>query len=566
MNTLVIAIITVVWLIAGYKIYGNIIQKKLVEPLDREITPAHTMEDGVDYDPGSLLFVWGNHFASIAGAGPIIGPILAVSIFGWGPTLLWVALGSVLLGAVHDYLCLILSVRNNGRSVAMLSGTALGPSVKFIFSLLIYCMLLLLVTVFMVSVAQALVHMPALVIPTFGLIAVAMLMGFAAHKLGIPEILCACLGVISAYILIWVGYTYPVSLPATWSKEIVLACWFVIISLYCLSASISPMWLILRPRDFISSVKLIVGMLLGFIGIIVMHPSMQAPCWQGGFISHDKPIWPMLFIMVACGAISGFHSIVATGTTSRQLARERDALAVGFGGMVAEGGVALLVILVVGGGLQWGFAPKEITGLAANNYFGTALAQNWIVAFSRGFGNVVGNLHIPWLTTPIAGLLGAVMVKSFILTTLDTGTRLGRFLITDTLGHKAAFLNNRVVASLVLLLPAFLLAVTNTWQNVWKLFGTANQLTAAIALLTITAILAKLKKPLFFSLAPAIFMVATTVAALIWECFGTNGFLTGKHPDYLLGAVGIILAGLAVIAFLHVFTAFSSAGKQKYNG
>ena len=563
MNTLVIAIITVVWLIAGYKIYGNIIQKKLVEPLDRKITPAHTMEDGVDYDPGSLLFVWGNHFASIAGAGPIIGPILAVSIFGWGPTLLWVALGSVLLGAVHDYLCLIISVRNNGRSVASLSGTALGPSVKFVFSLLIYFMLLLLVTVFMVSVAQALVHMPALVIPTFGLIAVAMLMGLAAHTLGINEIVCACLGIITAYILIWVGYTYPVSFPATWSKEMVLACWFVIISLYCLSASISPMWLILRPRDFISSVKLIVGMLLGFIGIIVIHPSMQAPCWQGGFISHDKPIWPMLFIMVACGAISGFHSIVATGTTSRQLSRERDAMAVGFGGMVAEGAVALLVILVVGGGLKWGFAPKEITGLAANNYFGTALAQNWIVAFGQGFGNVVGSLNIPYLTAPIAALLGAVMVKSFILTTLDTGTRLGRFLITDTLGHKAAFLNNRVVASLVLLLPAFILAVTNSWQNVWKLFGTANQLTAAIALLTITAILAKLKKPIYFTLAPAMFMVATTLAALIWECFGTNGFLTGKNPDYLLGVVVIILASLAVFAFFRVFTAFSSTVKQK---
>lgn len=547
MNSLVITLGALAWFMLGYFVYGRFIERKLVSPDDSRPTPAFEFEDGVDYHPSKTRLLWGNHFASIAGAGPIIGPILAVSAFGWGYTFLWVAIGAVFLGAVHDYLSLMVSVRHQGRGIYDLAEPFLGRLGRTLVSILVYMMLTLIITVFMVSVAQAFIGRPALVIPTFGLVAIAAVMGLAITTFRLNEVVVMTLGIIGAYALIWVGFDNPVTLPASWSKEIVVAVWCSLISLYCLLASISPIWLILQPRDFISSIKLFVGMGLGFLGILVVHPAISAPFHQGAFFSEGKPIWPILFIMVACGAISGFHSLVSTGTSSRQIIRESAGRPVAFGGMIAEGALAVMVIMVVAAGLHWGNAPAGTAAGDAGMWFGSALKKGWIVAFGNGFGNVVGGMDLPFLTAPIAGLLGAVMVKSFILTTLDSGTRLGRFLVAETLGKKIPFLaKSRIAATLVVLIPGYLLAVTNSWASIWKLFGASNQLIAAITLTTVTAYLAHRKLPRLYTLIPAVFMLATSAAALAWEAFAPGaGYFTAPKPSYELGVISVVLLVLA---------------------
>lgn len=552
-SSLYIAVGALVWFWLAYRFYGRFVERRLVRPDDSRPTPAVSKEDGVDFHPSPVPYLWGNHFASIAGAGPIIGPILAVSLFGWGATFLWVCLGSVFIGAIHDYLTLMYSARQGGREVYDMAGDVLGRSGRLLASLLVFCMLLLLITVFMVSVAQSLINVPELVIPTFGLVGVAVLMGLGVNRMRLSIVWVSVAGVVLAYSLIWVGYAHPLCFPAHWSDQAVLAAWFGIISLYCLLASISPIWLILQPRDFISSVKLGVGMLLGFAGIFFIDPAMNAPFHIGGFVSQGKPIWPMLFIIVACGAVSGFHAVVSTGTSSKQLARESDGKAVGFGGMLAEGALSVLVILVVGAGLKWGTAPAGTPHQAALGWFHTALAENWIVAFGEGFGIVVGKLGIPELMTPVAALLGAVMVKSFILTTLDSGTRLGRFLVASTLGERVPFLKGRLAASLFILVPAFLLAVTNSWKAVWQMFGASNQLIAAIALATVTIFLAREGQSIRYSLFPALFMIATALAALVWQAFAPgSGYLRGQTVKWDLGLACLVLMGLGVLVAVQV--------------
>ncbi|MBU2552071.1 MAG: carbon starvation protein A, partial [Proteobacteria bacterium] len=234
MNVCWITLVVLVWFYLGYRYYGGFIERRLIQPDDSRVLPSARFNDGVDFFPSRKRLLWGNHFASIAGAGPIIGPILAVSMFGWGPTLLWVALGTVFFGAVHDYVSLMVSARNDGKGIAELSRSALGGVAGISAAVLIYFMLVLIIAVFMVSVAQSLINVPALVIPTFGLILVAMLMGLAIYRWNMNETLVSIGAVFLAYALIWVGYYHPVSVPAEWGEKTVLAVWFIIISLYCL--------------------------------------------------------------------------------------------------------------------------------------------------------------------------------------------------------------------------------------------------------------------------------------------------------------------------------------------
>lgn len=561
MNALYISAAVLLWFLLAYIFYGRFIARTLVKPDDSRPTPSHQQEDEVDYSPSKLRFLWGNHFASIAGAGPIIGPILAVALFGWGTTLVWVALGAVFLGAVHDYLALMISVRHQGKGVSQLAAGVMGRGAAAAFAIMLFVVLVLIIAVFMVSVAHALMNVPALVIPTFGLVGVAVLLGYALERWRVPELIASPLAVILAYAMIWVGNWLPIALPASWGQGTVVAIWLVVLSAYCLLASVAPMWMLLKPRDFISGIKLVVGMVLGFAAVAVVQPAISAPFWEGGFSSHGKPIWPILFIMVACGAISGFHAIVSTGTTARQLDRESDGKSVAFGGMLMEGALALLVIMVVGAGLHWGSAPQGAGPQEAMLYFHNALDKGWIVAFGTGFGQLVGRLDIPLVTPTIALLLGAVMVKSFILTTLDAGTRLARFLVNETAGKKIPGLGGLWIASFVVLVPAFILALTNSYGQVWKLFGATNQLIAALTLVTATLYLSAARLPLRYTLIPAGFMLVTTTAALLWEMFSTGGYFAGAHPNWSLGSISILLIVLELVMVFKGWAALRRSGE-----
>lgn len=565
MNSLTLIIIGLVWFYLGYRFYGSFIERKLVGPDDSKPTPAVSLNDNVDFSPAKTVFLWGHHFASIAGAGPIIGPILAVSYFGWGITTLWITIGCVFMGGVHDYLSLMLSVRNKGQGIAEIAGISIGKRTRIVFAILIWLTLVFIITVFAASGAKALVSYPELVIPTFGICIVAIFLGLAVYRFKMNSKLASVIAIAVVYGLIWIGFKHPLSLPE-WlapSEKAAVNWMMTILFVYCAIASVLPVWFLLQPRDFLSAVNLFVGLALGVLGVFIVHPTINAPFHVGGFMSGNKPIWPLLFIIVACGAISGFHTMVGTGTTSKQLARESCGKVVGFGGMIMEGVLAFLVVIVVSAGLMWGAAPSGTASAQGGLYFQTALGESWILAFGNGFGNIVGKIGIPGLSAAFAGLLGATMVKTFVMTSLDTSTRLGRFVFVETFAKNLPFLRNRLLATLMVIVPAFLLAVTNTYGNIWKMFGASNQLIAAIALIAISAYLAGIRKPTVFTYVPAVLMSLTTTAALLWSTFNPmTGYLVGEF-NLMLGIISIVLIAMAAVIAYDGTTALIAYKKKQ---
>ncbi|MBU4308165.1 MAG: carbon starvation protein A [Nanoarchaeota archaeon] len=525
-NTALIAGIGILFLIVNYFLYGKYIEKK-VKPTNKK-TPAVLNKDKTDFYPANKFFLFGHHFASIAGAGPIIGPILAVSYFGWFFVALWILLGTVFIGAVHDYLSLMISVRNKGKGIAQISSKSLNKKSGKVFAFMIYLTLMLIITVFSVSAADSIIVQPSLVIPIISISIIAVILGLAVYKFKKNTLVSSLIALVFVFFFMWVGYKVPVVLP--FSLQISKLIWITILIGYGALASLIPVWVFLQPRDYLSSIQLILFLLLGFVSILIVKPIMNSPA----IISGNFPMWPILFITVACGAISGFHSLVASGTTSKQLAKEKHGKFIGYGGMIAEGLLALLVLLFVGS-LSWN--SGEI------NFF-NSLSESWIIAFGNGIGNVVSQLNISFLSFSIASLIGIFMVNQFILTSLDTSTRLSRLVLAESFDSK--ILKKKYIGVLVTIIPAYILAITNTYSNIWRMFGTANQLIAAIALITISAYLIEHKQKIKFLIIPTLFMVVTTLAALFWGLFNSSsGYLfTG---NWLLSLISIVLIILALI-------------------
>jgi len=564
MNVLLLTLVVIAYFLIGYRFYGNLIDRKLIKPNDETPTAAVEYDDGVDYSPAKTPFLWGHHFASIAGAGPIIGPILAVAWFGWGPPVLWITLGSLFMGAVHDYLSLMLSVRNKGKGIAEIAGAAVGERTKLAFAVLIWLTLVFIITVFAASGAKALAGYPALVLPTFGISIVAVFMGYAVYRLKTNTWVTSLLGVVASYLLIWLGFEFPLAFPDSMSEHAQVIWIITILFFYCGVASVLPVWLLLQPRDFLSSIQLFVGLTLAFIGILFVSPEISAPFNIGSFdLSGSHPVWPILFITVACGAISGFHTMVATGTTSKQLARESSGKIVAFGGMLAEGVLAFVVVITVAAGLTWGRAPEALVGDERLSYFQTALDISWIQAFGTGFGNIVGKVGIPFLGAALSALLGATMVKTFVMTSLDTSTRLGRFVFGETIAKNIPLLRNRIVSTLVLLIPAYILAVSNSYGQIWKMFGASNQLIAAVTLLTVSAYLAGQKRPTAYTLIPSVIMIVTTLGALLWGlCNQAGGYLRPDSRNIMLSVISIVLILLSLLIVADVVCALRAYSKS----
>jgi carbon starvation protein len=536
MNALILAGILLVWLFTAYKVYGSFLEKKVVQVDDSRITPARELEDGIDYSPAKKNLLFGHHFSSIAGAGPILGPLLGVLYFGWLGALLWVALGSVFIGAVHDYTSLMTSVQNRGTSLANISEQILGKRTKIIFSAFLWVTLALVIAVFAVVAAQTLVSQPEIVIPTFGLIFIAMVFGFMIYRKGTHVGLASSAALFLLFSLIYLGRMYPVSLPESLWGVPAQTVWFFILILYSLFASTLPVWFLLQPRDYISTWILFLGMGIGYLGLVVARPVLEAPAFVSA-MSQDGPLWPMLFVIIACGAISGFHSVVAGGTTAKQLPEESSGKLIGFGGMLTEAALAGLVIFIAAGTLVW--APTGTSGPLNFQHLMTPEGGGPIQAFATGYGELVSSL--PGLTLVLGTLFGMVMLNAFVLTTLDTGTRLGRFIFQEMVGTRQPYLQNRWVASAFILIFASILGATEGYKVIWPVFGASNQLVAALALIIVSAYLVGLKRPSQFTLYPACFMLVTTLAALVYQ--GYRFFSGGK---YLLGSVSIVLILLAL--------------------
>ena len=527
----------------GYRFYAGKLDSELIEPDAGQVTPAVQQNDGVDFVPSKPLVLFGHNFASIAGAGPVIGPIIAMHHFGWAITLVWILLGNVFIGAVHDYLTLMVSVRNRGSSIADIAESTMGFRAKAIFAIFLVLAMLLVIAVFGVVAAKTLIAQPEMVFPTFAIIPVSMVLGWCIYKKSYNLQLVSLIAVLTIVLNIYIGFQIPVPLPETGVMGFSpLIFWFVILMIYAGVASILPVQTLLQPRDYLSTYILFGSMALAILGLIWVGPELNTPPFRGAMSEVHGPVWPMLFVLVACGAVSGFHSLVAGGTTSKQLASEMQGKSIGYGGMLTEGVVAVVTVLLVGGGLYW-TAPQG-SGIDMNQlgFRETLQSGGWILAFGNGFGNIVHQM-LPFLSFTFASMIAVLALNTFVLTTLDTAVRITRFLIQESLGKKMPVFTNKYVVTVTVIIAAYLIGATDGWQKIWPIFGATNQLIAAVALFVVATWLMAVKKPTHYVLYPAIFMVITTIGALAWQAYN---FLTAPEPNSFLGITALVLIGLAV--------------------
>lgn len=535
MSSLLVGAALAVWLTLGYRVYGRILARRLFAPDDANPVPSHTKADGRDYHAAKAPVLFGHHFSSIAGAGPIVGPLIGVLHFGWGASLLWIALGSVFMGAVHDYTALMASVRSGGCSVGEIAERSLGRRARVVLSLFLWAALVLVVAVFGVITAKTFVTRPGIVIPTFGLIGVAMLFGALVLRRGVGLPAGTLISLAALAGLIWLGERFPLAVADGALGMPAVTFWFWTLMAYCVLASVLPVWLLLQPRDYLSTWILYLGLAGGLLGLLAARPELHAPAFLGPSSPVHGPVWPMLFVMIACGAISGFHSLVGGGTTSKQLARETDGLRVGYGAMVLEAGLAGLVVLIAAGALPWDAGAAPAAG-SLQHLMGAGGGP--VLAFATGFGTLVDAL--PGLTAPMGLFFGVLMINAFVVTTLDTSTRLARFVLEE-LGAGAPVIGNRWGATLLTVGAAGWLGASGGYDRIWPVFGATNQLVAALALLVVSAWLVGLRKPRRYTLIPALLMLATTVGALAWQ---VAGFL--REGRTFLAAAGVVLVLLAL--------------------
>ena len=527
----------------GYRFYAGKLDSELIQPSDKKVTPAVEQNDGVDYVPSKPLVLFGHNFASIAGAGPVIGPIIAMHHFGWAITLVWILLGNVFIGAVHDYLTLMVSVRNRGSSIADIAETTMGYRAKAVFAVFLVLAMLLVIAVFGVVAAKTLIAQPEMVFPTFAIIPVSVILGWCIYKKNLNLQIVSAVAVLTVILNIYIGFQIPVPIP----EEGVLGLsplifWFVILMIYAGVASVLPVQTLLQPRDYLSTFILFGSMALAISALLWVGPELNTPAWRGAMSEEQGPVWPMLFVLVACGAVSGFHSLVAGGTTSKQLASETQGKIISYGGMLTEGVVAVVTVLLVGGGLYW-VAPEgggiDMTTLGFRE---TLQSGGWILAFGNGFGNIVHQM-LPILSFTFASMIAVLALNTFVLTTLDTAVRITRFLVQESLGDKIPVFKNKFVVTVTVVFVAYLIGATDGWQKIWPIFGATNQLIAAVALFVVATWLMAVKKPTQYVLYPAILMVITTIGALGWQAWR---FFKAPEPNLFLGVTAVILIGLAV--------------------
>ena len=527
----------------GYCFYAGRLDSELIQPDEAQATPAVEKNDGVDYVPSKPLVLFGHNFASIAGAGPVIGPIIAMHHFGWAITLVWILLGNVFIGAVHDYLTLMVSVRNRGSSIADIAESTMGYRAKAVFAIFLILAMLLVIAVFGVVAAKTLIAQPEMVFPTFAIIPVSMILGWCIYKKNLNLQMVSTIAVLAVFLNIYIGFKTPIPLPEEgvmgFSPLIV---WFVILMIYAGIASILPVQTLLQPRDYLSTYILFGSMALAILGLLWVGPELNTPAWRGAMSEEQGPVWPMLFVLVACGAVSGFHSLVAGGTTSKQLATEIQGKIISYGGMLSEGVVAVVTVLLVGGGLYWVAPQGSGIDMAQLGFRETLQSGGWILAFGNGFGNIV-NQMLPFLSFTFASMIAVLALNTFVLTTLDTAVRITRFLVQESLGEKIPTFKNKYAVTTTVVFVAYLIGATDGWQKIWPIFGATNQLIAAVALFVVATWLMAVKKPTKYVLYPAIFMVITTIGALSWQAYR---FLTAAQPNLFLGLTAIVLIGLAM--------------------
>jgi len=527
----------------GYRYYAGRLDREVIQPDNSISTPAVMQGDGVDFVKSKPLVLFGHNFASIAGAGPVIGPIVAMHHFGWAVTLAWILLGNVFIGAVHDYLALMVSVRNRGSSIADIAEKTMGIRAKSVFSIFLVLAMLLVIAVFGVVAAKTLIAQPQMVLPTFAIIPISIALGWFIYYKNTDLAVSSIIAVAGVILSIYFGFQFPVELPESGIVGFSpLMFWFVILMIYAAVASVLPVNILLQPRDYLSTYILFGSMALAVLALLWIHPELHTPAYRGGFSEEQGPVWPMLFVLVACGAVSGFHSLVAGGTTSKQLSVESQGRPIAYGGMLTEGVVAVVTVLLVSGGLYW-VAPAS-GGIDMNTlgFRETLQSGGWILAYGNGFGNLVHQM-LPFLSFTFASMIAVLALNTFVLTTLDSAVRITRFIVQESVGEKIVLFKNKYVCTILVVFFSYLIGATDGWQKIWPIFGATNQLIAAVALFVIATWLMAMGKPTKFALYPAIFMVVTTIGALAWQSYR---FYTQPEPNIFLGTAAVFLIILAL--------------------
>ncbi len=538
MSAALLAILGWLGFFLGYRFYSRWIAKRVYRLRPEAMTPAHAYEDGVDYVPTKPLVLWGHHFTSVAGAAPIVGPAIAV-IWGWLPAFLWVIFGTVFIGGVHDFGALWASVRNQGRSIGALTEDVVGRRARSLFMIVIFLVLLMVNAVFAVVIANLFVNFGSSILPAWSAIVVALAIGYLLYRRGMGLLWPSLGGLAILYFMVYLGDVLPA--PALGATT-----WILLLFAYAFIASLLPVWLLLQPRDYINSLQLFLGLGILYLAVLVSNPTVVAPVFNTAVPADAPSIVPLLFVTIACGAISGFHGLVSSGTSSKQLDKETDARFVGYLGAVGEGSLALATILAT----TAGFAT-----LGDWQEFYQSFAAGGVGAFVQGGANIIHNglgLSVGFATT-----LLAVIAVLFAGTTMDTGVRLQRYIIQEwgqiyqlpALTNRYVSTSLAVVACLILAFGAGGTAGTGG-MTIWPLFGTTNQLLAALTLLVISVLLVKLARPYWYTLVPLVFVLLMTVLALLIQLgdFWNQGnyFLLFLDLLILVAAVWVVLESAVV--------------------
>ena len=522
MNSLVIALLCFVGYVVAYHTYGRFLSKRIFKVDDALECPSCKLRDDTDYVPTKKEVLFGHHFTSIAGLGPIVGPAIAI-IWGWVPAVLWVFFGSILMGAVHDFGSLMVSIRNKGRSVGDVASSLISSRVRTLFLLIIFFELLIVIAVFALIIGILFNMYPASVIPVWGEVPIAIALGYLIYKKGMGHTGLGIAAVILMYITVIIGAYVPLKMPELFGLNPIVI-WVLLMLVYAFIASTLPVQTLLQPRDYINGHQLLVALALLCLGALVAHPTFVAPAVNMS-PAGAPPIFPFLFVVIACGAISGFHSLVSSGTSAKQCENERDCQFIGYGSMLTEAALSTLVIVAVGAGIGLGLATADggvLTGPAA---FTTHYA-NWssaaglgakLGAFVQGSANLMESYGIP---VEIALTIMGVFLVSFAATTLDSATRIQRYVVAElaeayNIKPAATPIGATLIAVGTAAVVCFhngvgIAAVKKGALALWPLFGTVNQLMAAMALLVITVYLARKKMPTVFTAIPMVFMVIMT--------------------------------------------------------
>lgn len=549
MSAIVLMVLGLGALALGYFFYSKFIAERIYR-LDPDFrTPAHELRDGVDYVPTNRFILWGHHFTSVAGAGPIVGPAIAM-IWGWGPAFLWVILGTIFFAGVHDFGALWASARNKAKSIGTLTGSIVGARARNLFLVVIFLLLLMVNAVFAVVISGLLVTTPSSVIPVWGAILMALIAGQMIYRWKVGLLASSIISVAVLYTLIYIGHLNPLVLPDEVLGMTPRVIWILLLFAYAGVATLLPVWVLLQPRDYINGLQLFIGLGLFYLAVLLASPTVVAPTINTALPAGTPSMWPLLFVTIACGAISGFHGLVSSGTTSKQLNKETDARFVGYFGAIGEGSLALVVII----GTAAGFATL-VDWQTVYSRFGAG----GVGAFVAGGNTILGaGLGLP---AGLGATLLATMVILFAATTMDTGLRLQRYVIQE-IGGLAGVKINVLVGTAIALATCLGLAFGADRGGaggmvIWPLFGTTNQLLAGLTLVVISVILIRLGRPIWVTAIPLSFLLVMTLWALQGQIVRFY-----NAENWLLFALSILVLVAALWVAVEAFIAMSR-GRQR---